>query len=43
LWRHFAEVSRVALEREFHALGIDFDLWKGESDVDPLIAPWSRT
>jgi len=39
LWRRFAEVSRVALEREFHALGIDFDLWKGESDVDPLIAP----
>jgi arginyl-tRNA synthetase len=39
LWRHFVEVSRAALEREFHALGVDFDLWKGESDVDPLIAP----
>ncbi|NBB14296.1 arginine--tRNA ligase [Caulobacter sp. SLTY] len=38
LWRHFVNVSRVALEREFHALGIDFDLWKGESDADPLIA-----
>ncbi len=38
LWRHFVDVSRVALEREFHALGIDFDLWKGESDADPLIA-----
>lgn len=37
LWRRFVEVSRVALEREFHALGVDFDLWKGESDVDPLI------
>jgi len=39
LWKHFVKVSRVALEREFHALGIDFDLWKGESDVDALIDP----
>jgi len=38
LWRRFTEVSQVALERDFHALGIDFDLWKGESSVDPLIA-----
>jgi arginyl-tRNA synthetase len=38
LWRHFVLVSRGALEREFHALGVDFDLWKGESDADPLIA-----
>jgi arginyl-tRNA synthetase len=37
LWRHFVAVSRTALQREFEALGIDFDLWKGESDVDPLI------
>ncbi|MET3525757.1 arginine--tRNA ligase [Phenylobacterium koreense] len=37
LWRHFAKVTRVALERDFHALGVDFDLWKGESDVDGLI------
>jgi arginyl-tRNA synthetase len=37
LWRHFVAVSRTALQREFHALGIDFDLWKGESDADPLI------
>lgn len=39
LWRHFVNVSRVALEREFHALGVDFDLWKGESDVNDLIEP----
>ncbi|MGZ8369680.1 MAG: arginine--tRNA ligase [Caulobacteraceae bacterium] len=38
LWRHFVGVSRAALQREFHALGVDFDLWKGESDVDGLIA-----
>ncbi len=24
---------------DFHALGVDFDLWKGESDVDDLIEP----
>jgi arginyl-tRNA synthetase len=39
LWRRFREVTQVALEHDFHALGVDFDLWKGESDVDPLIAP----
>lgn len=37
LWRHFVDVSRSALQREFHALDVDFDLWKGESDADPLI------
>jgi arginyl-tRNA synthetase len=37
LWSHFARITRAALERDFHALGIDFDLWRGESDVDPLI------
>ena len=37
LWRAFISVSQPALEREFHALGVDFDLWKGESDADPLI------
>ncbi len=39
LWGHFARVTKGALERDFHALGIDFDLWRGESDVDPLIEP----
>ncbi|USQ96437.1 arginine--tRNA ligase [Caulobacter sp. RL271] len=42
LWGHFVKVSRVALEREFHALGVDFDLWKGESDVNDLIEPMVR-
>ena len=37
--RHFTAVTRVALERDFHTLGIDFDLWRGESDVQPLIEP----
>jgi arginyl-tRNA synthetase len=38
LWARFVEVSQTALEREFHALGVDFDLWKGEASVDPLLA-----
>jgi arginyl-tRNA synthetase len=39
IWRHFAGVTRAALERDFAALGIHFDLWRGESDVDDLIPP----
>ncbi len=39
LWTRFRDVTRVALERDFHALGVDFDLWKGESDVNDLIEP----
>lgn len=35
LWAHFVAVSRTALEREFGALGVTFDLWNGESDADP--------
>ena len=32
-------VSERGLQREFGALGVNFDLWKGESSVDALIAP----
>jgi arginyl-tRNA synthetase len=39
LWRHFVSVSRAAIEREYADLGVTFDWWKGEADVDPLIAP----
>jgi arginyl-tRNA synthetase len=38
LWAHFVAVSRTALEREFAALGVTFDLWNGESDADPVMA-----
>jgi arginyl-tRNA synthetase len=38
LWAHFVAVSRTALEREFGALGVTFDLWNGESDADPMMA-----
>ncbi|HEX4079212.1 MAG TPA: arginine--tRNA ligase [Rhizomicrobium sp.] len=39
LWHHFFEVSERGLRREFESLGVRFDLWKGEADVDALIAP----
>lgn len=37
LWSHFVAVSQTALEREFGALDVTFDLWNGESDADPLM------
>jgi arginyl-tRNA synthetase len=37
IWQRFVEVSRRALVREFSALDVQFDLWKGESDADALI------
>ena len=39
LWQHFVTVSREALIRDYGALGVTFDWWKGESDADPFIAP----
>ncbi|MFM9864149.1 MAG: arginine--tRNA ligase [Micropepsaceae bacterium] len=39
LWEHFRAVSFEGVRREFDALGISFDWWKGESDVDKLVAP----
>ncbi|MFK4058026.1 arginine--tRNA ligase [Brevundimonas sp. NPDC046655] len=37
LWSHFVAVSREALKREYDDLSVDFDLWNGESDADPLM------
>lgn len=39
LWQHFVNVSEQGLTREYGSLGIDFDLWKGEASVEPLIVP----
>jgi len=39
LWQHFVTVSHEALIRDYGALGVAFDWWKGESDADPYIAP----
>ncbi|MEQ1782077.1 MAG: arginine--tRNA ligase [Hyphomonadaceae bacterium] len=37
LWRHFCTVTRVGLERECASLGVQFNLWKGESDAEPFV------
>jgi arginyl-tRNA synthetase len=37
LLAHFISVSITALKQDFGALGVHFDLWKGESDVNDLI------
>ena len=37
LLAHFIAVSITALKADFDALGVHFDLWKGESDVNDLI------
>ena len=39
MWQHFFDVSVEAMKRDYGALGVHFDLWKGEACVDPLIAP----
>ncbi len=39
LWARMREASMAALKRDYAALDVDFDLWKGESDADPFIAP----
>ncbi len=37
LWQHFVAVSRASQEDDFAALGVRFDLWMGESDVQDRI------
>ena len=39
LWRHFVVVSEAGAKREFDALDVHFDLWKGEASVHDRIAP----
>lgn len=34
---HFITVSIAALKKGYGGLGVEFDLWKGEAAVDPLI------
>ncbi len=38
LLKHFIDVSVAALKKDYAFLNVSFDLWKGESDVDSLIA-----
>ena len=39
LWEKIMEVSIADLKENYRRLGVSFDLWKGESDVQPLLAP----
>ena len=38
LWRHFVDLSVAAMKVNYADLNVEFDLWKGEADADPLIA-----
>ncbi len=37
LWHHIMQVSVADLKKNYHNLSVEFDLWKGESDVHDLI------
>ena len=37
LWRLFHDKSVAAVKENYDRLGVDFDLWKGESDVNDLL------
>lgn len=37
LWNHIIDVSVTDLKRNYQNLNVDFDLWKGESDVHDVI------
>ncbi|HAJ90609.1 MAG TPA: arginine--tRNA ligase [Rhodospirillaceae bacterium] len=39
LWQHMLRVSLESMKANFTALNVQFDIWKGESDVHDLIAP----
>ena len=38
LWRHIMNVSLPDLKKNYGALNVEFDLWKGEADAKPYIA-----
>lgn len=37
LWNHIINVSVADLKKNYANLNVEFDLWKGESDADPII------
>ncbi|HKX73803.1 MAG TPA: arginine--tRNA ligase, partial [Acidimicrobiia bacterium] len=39
LWRHMKRVSEESQRRDFADLGVEFDLWYGESDVADRLGP----
>ena len=42
LWRHIMDVSIADIRRNYDKLDVSFDLWLGESDAQPFIAPMVR-
>ena len=39
VWKRIMELSVADLKKNYERLNVEFDLWKGESDADPYIAP----
>ena len=37
IWKHIMEVSVADLKKNYGALNVEFDLWKGEADAQPYI------
>lgn len=37
LWKHIQQLSIKEMKPDFDKLGVDFDLWHGESDAQPFI------
>jgi arginyl-tRNA synthetase len=42
LWQHFHDVSVAEQKKDFEALGVEFDLWRGESTVQDRLEPLVR-
>ena len=38
IWKHIMDVSVADLKKNYGALNVEFDLWKGEADAQPYIA-----
>ncbi len=39
IWRHIMDISVADLKQNYDKLNVSFEVWKGESDADPYIAP----
>lgn len=39
IWRHIMDISVTDLKQNYDKLNVSFEIWKGESDADPYIAP----
>ena len=37
IWKHIMALSKEDLKKNYDALNVSFDLWKGESDAQPII------